>query len=43
MFSNLRNYLMLDLEPTGATPLYDRITAIALIQFECGVELSSSS
>jgi DNA polymerase-3 subunit epsilon len=38
MFSNLPNYVMLDLETTGATPLYDRIIEIALIRFEYGVE-----
>jgi DNA polymerase-3 subunit epsilon len=38
MFSNLPNYVMLDLETTGPTPLYDRITEIALIRFEYGVE-----
>ncbi|PTR14178.1 DNA polymerase-3 subunit epsilon [Nitrosospira sp. Nsp2] len=38
MFATLPNYVMLDLETTGATPLYDRITEIALIRFEYGVE-----
>ncbi len=38
MFSNLPNYVMLDLETTGGTPLYDRITEIALIRFEYGEE-----
>jgi DNA polymerase-3 subunit epsilon len=38
MFSNLPNYVMLDLETTGTTPPYDRITEIALIRFEYGVE-----
>ena len=31
--------IALDLETTGGTPLYDRITEIALIRFENGVEL----
>ena len=30
----------LDLETTGATPLSDRITEIALVRFENGVEVS---
>jgi len=35
----LANYVLLDLETTGATPLKDRITEIALIQFKDGVEV----
>ncbi len=35
----LKNYVLLDLETTGATPLRDRITEIALIQFKDGVEV----
>jgi DNA polymerase-3 subunit epsilon len=35
----LANYVLLDLETTGATPLRDRITEIALIQFKDGVEV----
>ncbi len=38
MFSSLPNCVILDLETTGATPLYDRITEIALIRFEDGME-----
>ena len=30
----------LDLETTGATPLRDRITEIALVRFEHGVEVA---
>lgn len=36
----LPSYVFLDLETTGATPLKDRITEIALIRFEEGVEVS---
>jgi DNA polymerase-3 subunit epsilon len=35
----LNRYLLLDLETTGATPLKDRITEIALIRFEDGQEV----
>ena len=35
----LSNYVLLDLETTGATPLKDRITEIALIHFKDGVEV----
>jgi DNA polymerase-3 subunit epsilon len=35
----LDNYVLLDLETTGATPLKDRITEIALIRYQDGVEL----
>jgi DNA polymerase-3 subunit epsilon len=35
----LANYVLLDLETTGATPLKDRITEIALIHFKDGVEV----
>lgn len=35
----LPSYVFLDLETTGATPLRDRITEIALIRFENGVEV----
>lgn len=38
MFSILPRFVILDLETTGATPSYHRITEIALICFECGVE-----
>ena len=38
MFSILPNCVVLDLETTGNTPLYDRITEIALIRFENGME-----
>ena len=38
MFSPLQNCVILDLETTGNTPLYDRITEIALIRFEDGIE-----
>ena len=30
----------LDLETTGATPLRDRITEIALVRFENGIEVA---
>lgn len=33
-------YVLLDLETTGATPLMDRITEIALVRFENGKEVS---
>jgi DNA polymerase-3 subunit epsilon len=33
-------YVLLDLETTGATPLTDRITEIALVRFENGQEVS---
>lgn len=36
----LPSYVFLDLETTGATPLRDRITEIALIRFENGIEVS---
>lgn len=36
----LPSYVFLDLETTGATPLKDRITEIALIRFEGGIEVS---
>ncbi len=36
----LPRYVLLDLETTGAIPLRDRITEIALIGFEDGVEVS---
>ena len=39
MFSSLPSLVMLDLETTGTTPLHDRITEIALIRFEDGVEI----
>jgi DNA polymerase-3 subunit epsilon len=35
----LNSYVLLDLETTGATPLNDRITEIALIRFENGQEV----
>jgi DNA polymerase-3 subunit epsilon len=35
----LTDYVLLDLETTGATPLKDRITEIALIRFKDGVEV----
>ena len=35
----LNRYVLLDLETTGATPLKDRITEIALIRFENGHEV----
>ena len=38
MISSLPNCVILDLETTGGTPLYDRITEIALIRFEDGME-----
>lgn len=38
MFSTLPSCVILDLETTGNTPLYDRITEIALIRFENGIE-----
>src|SRR5687768_12231845 len=34
----LPHYVILDLETTGTTPLHDRITEIALIRFENGIE-----
>lgn len=37
-FSALPRYVILDLETTGITPLHDRITEIALIRFENGIE-----
>ncbi|MDQ3186267.1 MAG: exonuclease domain-containing protein [Pseudomonadota bacterium] len=37
-FSTLPHYVILDLETTGTTPLHDRITEIALIRFENGIE-----
>lgn len=36
----LPSYVFLDLETTGVTPLKDRITEIALIRFEDGIEMS---
>ena len=36
----LPSYVLLDLETTGGTPLRDRITEIALIRFEAGVEVA---
>ena len=36
----LPSYTLLDLETTGATPVIDRITEIALIRFENGIEVS---
>lgn len=36
----LSHYVLLDLETTGATPLKDRITEIALIRFEYDVEVA---
>lgn len=36
----LPSYVLLDLETTGATPVKDRITEIALIRFEQGVEVA---
>ena len=36
----LSHYVLLDLETTGATPHKDRITEIALIRFEQGVEVA---
>ena len=38
MFSSIPNFVLLDLETTGATPSYDRVTEIALIRYEYGVE-----
>jgi DNA polymerase-3 subunit epsilon len=38
MFPSLPAVVILDLETTGNTPLYDRITEIALIRFEDGIE-----
>ncbi|SFO26955.1 exonuclease domain-containing protein [Nitrosospira briensis] len=38
MFSSLPNFVILDLETTGDSPLYDRITEIALVRFENGIE-----
>ena len=35
----LHNYVLLDLETTGAIPLRDRITEIALIHFKEGIEV----
>jgi DNA polymerase-3 subunit epsilon len=35
----LEDYVLLDLETTGATPLKDRITEIALIRFRDGIEI----
>lgn len=35
----LPNYILLDLETTGAIPLRDRITEIALIHFKNGIEV----
>lgn len=35
----LANYVLLDLETTGATPLRDRITEIALIHYQDGLEV----
>ena len=35
----LPSYVFLDLETTGATPVRDRITEIALVRFEEGVEV----
>lgn len=35
----LDDYVLLDLETTGATPLRDRITEIALIRFRDGIEI----
>jgi DNA polymerase-3 subunit epsilon len=37
-FSALPDFVILDLETTGTTPLHDRITEIALIRFENGME-----
>ena len=36
----LPSYVLLDLETTGATPLRDRITEIALIKYEGDQEVS---
>ncbi|HET9112749.1 MAG TPA: exonuclease domain-containing protein [Burkholderiales bacterium] len=36
----LPNYVLLDLETTGATPLRDRITEIALIRYENRIEVA---
>ena len=36
----LPSYVLLDLETTGSTPLSDRITEIALIRFDAGVEVA---
>lgn len=36
----LPNYVLLDLETTGATPIRDRITEIALVRFVNGVEVN---
>ena len=36
----LPHYVLLDLETTGAMPLKDRITEIALIRFEHGIEVA---
>jgi DNA polymerase-3 subunit epsilon len=38
VFSTLPRFVLLDLETTGATPSYHRITEIALVRFEYGVE-----
>ncbi|CAN1530434.1 DNA polymerase III epsilon subunit, exonuclease domain [Methylophilaceae bacterium] len=35
----LEDYVLLDLETTGATPLRDRITEIALIRYSKGIEI----
>ena len=35
----LPNYILLDLETTGAIPLRDRITEIALVHFKNGIEV----
>lgn len=35
----LPNYVLIDLETTGATPLRDRITEIALIHYKDGIEV----
>lgn len=40
LFTMLKNFVLLDLETTGATPLKDRITEIALIRFSEGREVS---
>ncbi|SEO34790.1 DNA polymerase-3 subunit epsilon [Nitrosospira multiformis] len=38
MFSNLPHLVVLDLETTGDSPLHDRITEVALVRFENGIE-----
>jgi DNA polymerase-3 subunit epsilon len=38
VFSTLPRFVILDLETTGATPSYHRITEVALIRYEYGVE-----